>query len=54
MTRQILVSVALAGIAASAPVHVIHGYGMSIAIPQGWQGRITHGLVRVRGQGCAS
>jgi hypothetical protein len=51
MTRQILVSVALAGIAASAPVHVVHGYGMSIAIPQGWQGRITHGLVRVRGQG---
>jgi hypothetical protein len=51
MARQILVSVALAGIAASAPAHVIHGYGMSIAIPQGWQGRITHGLVRVRGQG---
>ena len=29
--------------------HVIHGYGMSLTIPDGWNGAITHGLVRLHG-----
>jgi hypothetical protein len=51
MTRTIAIGVALAGIAAPAPAHVVHGYGMSITIPRGWHGGITHGLVRLRGAG---
>jgi hypothetical protein len=51
MTRMMAVGVALAGIAAPGPVRVVHGYGMSIAIPRGWHGGITHGLVRLRGAG---
>jgi hypothetical protein len=51
MARTLAVAVALAAIAAPQPAHVIHGYGMSIALPLGWNGRITHGLVRVRGAG---
>jgi hypothetical protein len=30
---------------------VIRGYGMSLTVPDGWSGRITHGLVRLRGAG---
>jgi hypothetical protein len=29
----------------------VHGYGMSVTLPLEWHGRITHGLVRVRGEG---
>jgi hypothetical protein len=29
----------------------MHGYGMSMEIPPGWHGSITHGLVRLRGDG---
>jgi hypothetical protein len=41
----------VAGLAGSAPANVLHGYGMSITLPLGWQGQISHGLVRVRGAG---
>jgi hypothetical protein len=51
MTRMIALVFALAGIAAPGPVHILHGCGMSIAIPRGWHGGITHGLVRLRGAG---
>ena len=51
MTRWIALGIAIAGIAAPAPAHLVHGYGMSIAISRGWHGGITHGLVRLRGTG---
>src|ERR687887_1168254 len=38
-------------VAGPAQTHVVRGYGMSITIPRGWHGRITHGLVRVSGGG---
>jgi hypothetical protein len=41
----------LAAVTGSAAASVLHGYGMSITIPPGWRGQITHGLVRVRGGG---
>jgi hypothetical protein len=50
MTRVVALAFLLAGVAGSEAA-TVHGYGMSIAIPTGWHGRITHGLVRVRGEG---
>ncbi len=38
-------------VAVWATANVVHGYGMSITVPRGWHGQITHGLVRVRGGG---
>jgi hypothetical protein len=51
MTRFVALAFVLAGVASSGASAVLHGYGMSITIPGGWHGRITHGLVRVRGKG---
>jgi hypothetical protein len=50
MTRFVALAFLVAGVAGSGAANV-HGYGMSITIPSGWHGRITHGLVRVRGEG---
>jgi hypothetical protein len=38
-------------LAALLAANTVHGYGMSITVPPGWHGRITHGLVRVSGAG---
>src|SRR6266487_3111600 len=39
-----------AGLAGSEPT-VVLGYGMSLTVPAGWHGSVTHGLVRLRGEG---
>src|SRR6266540_7530009 len=51
MTRFVALAFLFAGVAGSGAANVLHGYGMSITIPPGWHGRITHGLVRVHGEG---
>lgn len=51
MTRFVALAFLLAGVASSGASTLLHGYGMSITIPRGWHGRITHGFVRVRGEG---
>jgi hypothetical protein len=38
-------------LAGSGDPGAIHGYGMSMTIPRGWHGTISHGLVRLRGHG---
>lgn len=49
---RLLVFVVLVAVATGAgPSHVIHGYGMSLTTPDGWNGKITHGLVRLDGAG---
>jgi hypothetical protein len=39
------------GFAVSTPAADVHGYGMSLEVPAGWHATISHGLVRLRGQG---
>src|SRR6266545_3038243 len=39
----VLALIVCAGASASAPT--LSGYGMSIRLPSGWHGRITHGVV---------
>ncbi len=51
MARLVAVAFVFAGLTGSGTPTALHGYGMSITIPPGWHGRITHGLVRVRGEG---
>src|SRR4051794_12826399 len=36
---------------AAGGAHTVHGYGLSLTIPNGWDGKITHGLVRLNGPG---
>ncbi len=50
MARLVAVAFVFAGLTGSGTPTALHGYGMSITIPPGWHGRITHGLVRVRGE----
>ena len=53
--RDVAVGVAIAllvsSVACSASGAEIHGYGMSMKVPPGWHGTISHGLVRLRGDG---
>lgn len=51
MTRLVALAFLYAGIAGSGVTNVLHGYGMSISVPAGWHARVTHGLVRVWGEG---
>jgi len=43
MARVVAFAFVLGGVG-SGTSNVLHGYGMSISIPPGWHGRITHGL----------
>jgi hypothetical protein len=50
MVRLAVIAFLVAGVASPAP-NVVHGYGMSLTVPAGWHGSVTHGLVRLRGEG---
>ena len=50
MVRLAAIVFLVAGLAGSEPT-VVHGYGMSLTVPAGWHGSITHGLVQLRGEG---
>lgn len=50
MARLVVLAFLVAGVAGSGG-RVLHGYGMSVTLPPDWHGRISHGLVRVRGEG---
>jgi hypothetical protein len=49
--RWAAIALLLSGVACSASEKQIHGYGMSMKVPPDWQGTISHGLVRLQGDG---
>jgi hypothetical protein len=49
--RWAAIALLLSGVACSASEKQIHGYGMSMRVPPGWKGTISHGLVRLQGDG---
>ncbi len=51
MVRLAAIALLLSGVACSASGTQIHGYGISMKVPPSWHGAITHGLVRLRGDG---
>jgi hypothetical protein len=51
VARFLALALLLSSVACSARGTLIHGYGMSLKVPPGWHGSITHGLVRLRGDG---
>jgi hypothetical protein len=50
VVRLAAIAFLVAGVASPGP-NVVHGYGMSLTVPGSWHGSITHGLVRLRGEG---
>jgi len=51
MRGFVAIAFLVSSLAGSGHASAIHGYGMSMTIPRGWHGTISHGLIRLRGQG---